>query len=95
MQNKKIIANEHVLLSIPLDMLITAGIEENSVIEIYVDNDKLIIRQAIDLSDFECEGDCDNCPLDEHGCPFEERQVKDTLCPECRAKLIKRGERHD
>ncbi len=74
MQDKKVTANDHVLISIPIDMLVDIGVTENSIIEIYVNDDKIIIRQAIDLTNFICKGNCDDgCPLDEHGCPFEKR----------------------
>ena len=52
MQDKKVTANDHVLISIPIDMLVDIGVTENSIIEIYVNDDKIIIRQAIDLTNF-------------------------------------------
>lgn len=96
MQDKKVTATEMVMISVPLDMLMEAGIEDDSVIEIFTDEDRIIIRKAVDLSDFECDGNCADCPLDDRGCPFDELKEEQCLCPDCRAKLKKRGKkRHD
>lgn len=58
MQDKKVTATEMVMISVPLDMIVEAGIEDDSVIEIFTDEDRIIIRKAVDLSDFECDGNC-------------------------------------
>ena len=96
MQDKKVTAIDMVMISIPTDMIVEAGIEDNSVIEMYVDGDEIVIRKAVDTSDYECDGNCEDCPLDEHGCPFDTLKEEQCLCPDCRAKLKKRGKkRHD
>lgn len=96
MQDKKVTAIDMVLISVPTDMIVEVGIEDNSVIETYVDGDKIVIRKAVDTSDFECDGHCEDCPLDEHGCPFDDLNEEQCLCPDCRAKLKKRGKKkHD
>lgn len=96
MQDKKVTAVDSVLISVPIDMIVEIGLEDNSVIETYVDGDKIIIRKAVDFSNFECDGDCADCPLDDEGCPFDNLSEEQCLCPDCRAKLKKRGKkRHD
>ena len=81
MQDKKVTATEMVMISVPLDMIVEAGIEDDSVIEIFTDEDRIIIRKAVDLSDFECDGNCADCPLDEKGCPFDELKKNSVYVP--------------
>ena len=94
MQNKEVTAMDMVLISIPVDMIVEIGIEDNSVIEIYTDEDKIIIQKAVDTSNYKCDGQCDNCPLNECGCPYNKRT--ENLCSDCRDKIKKRGQvNHD
>lgn len=73
MQNKKV--DEFVLISVPKEALEDAGIVDGSVLQIYVDGNKLVIEKLIDTGEIVCDGDCDNCPVNETEC--------DGNCEEC------------
>lgn len=65
MQDKKL---NYVLLSVPLEALEDAGIRPGSLLEITAEEKKVCIRAVEDLSDFVCDGDCENCPVNELDC---------------------------
>ena len=73
MQNKKV--DEFVLISVPKEALEDASIVDGSVLQIYVDGNKLVIEKLIDTGEIVCDGDCDNCPVNETEC--------DGNCEEC------------
>ena len=73
MQNKKV--DEFVLISVPKEALEDAGIVDGSVLQIYADGNKLVIEKLIDAGEIVCDGDCDNCPVNETEC--------DGNCEEC------------
>lgn len=73
MQNKKV--DEFVLISVPKEALEDAGIVDGSVLQIYVDGNKLVIEKLIDTGEIVCDGDCDNCPVNETECDWN--------CEEC------------
>ena len=73
MQNKKV--DEFVLISVPKEVLEDAGIVDGSVLQIYADGNKLVIEKLIDTGEIVCDGDCDNCPVNETEC--------DGSCEEC------------
>ena len=73
MQNKKV--NEFTLISVPKEALEDAGIVDGSVWQIYADGNKLVIEKLIDTGEIVCDGDCDNCPVNEIEC--------DENCIEC------------
>ena len=66
MQNKKV--DEFVLISVPKEALEDAGIVDGSVLQIYADGNKLVIEKLIDAGEIVCDGDCDNCPVNETEC---------------------------
>lgn len=66
MQNKKV--NEFTLISVPKEALEDAGIVDGSVLQIYADGNKLVIEKLIDTGEIVCDGDCDNCPVNETEC---------------------------
>ncbi len=73
MQNKKV--DKFVLISVPKEALEDAGIVDGSVLQIYADGNKLVIEKLIDTGEIVCDGDCDNCPVNETDC--------DENCIEC------------
>ena len=73
MQNKKV--NEFTLISVPKDVLEDAGIVDGSVLQIYADENRLVIERLTDTGEIVCDGDCDNCPVNETEC--------DGNCEEC------------
>ena len=73
MQNKKV--DEFVLISVPKEVLEDAGIVDGSVLQIYADGNRLVIERLTDTGEVVCDGDCDNCPVNETEC--------DGNCEEC------------
>ena len=73
MQNKKV--DEVVLISVPKEVLEDAGIVDGSVLQIYADGNRLVIERLTDTGEVVCDGDCDNCPVNETEC--------DGNCEEC------------
>ena len=73
MQDKKV--NEFTLISVPKEALEDAGIVDGNVLQIYADGNRLVIEKLIDTSEIVCDGDCDNCPVNETDC--------DENCEEC------------
>ncbi len=65
MQNKRI--SEFILLPVPLEDYLTAGIGENSVLQTYVEGNMIII-QAASQANIVCDGDCEHCPINETDC---------------------------
>lgn len=63
MQDKKM-KTEIVLLAVPAEMLLEAGIFEGDPMQMYVDGNKLVIENLDDVGDIVCEGDCEDCPVD-------------------------------
>ena len=66
MQNKKV--NEFTLISVPKDVFEDAGIVDGSVLQIYADGNRLVIERLTDTGEIVCDGDCDNCPVNETEC---------------------------
>lgn len=73
MQNKKV--DEFVLISVPKEALEDAGIVDGSVLQIYAGGNRLVIERLTDTGEVVCDGDCDNCPVNETEC--------DGNCEEC------------
>ena len=73
MQNKKV--DEFVLISVPKEALEDAGIVDGRVLQIYADGNRLVIERLTDTGEVVCDGDCDNCPVNETEC--------DGNCEEC------------
>ena len=67
MQDKKM-KTEIVLLAVPAEMLLEAGICEVDPIQMYVDGNKLVIENLDDVGDIVCEGACEDCPVDQIDC---------------------------
>ena len=66
MQNKKV--DEFVLISVPKEVLEDAGIVDGSVLQIYADGNRLVIERLTDTGEVVCDGDCENCPVNETEC---------------------------
>lgn len=75
MQNKRM-KHEFVLLAVPAELLLEAGIFEGEAIMMYAAGRKLIIENGED--EFICTGDCENCPAKEVDCDGE--------CEDCPCK---------
>lgn len=73
MQNKKV--DEFVLISVPKEVLEDTGIVDGSVLQIYANGNRLVIERLTDTGEIVCDGDCDNCPVNETEC--------DGNCEEC------------
>lgn len=64
MQNKKL-KHEFVMLAVPADLLLEAGIFEGDSIAVSVESGRLIIENYDEPI---CDGDCENCPLNDEDC---------------------------
>ena len=62
---ERIMKSEMVLLSVPTDMLLEAGIFEGDPMQMYVEGRRLIIENLDDTDDFVCNRDCAECPFNE------------------------------
>ena len=56
-----------ILVSVPLEMFLEAGISTESIIQVSAREGKIII----DTPDYVCDRDCDNCPLNAVPCEFD------------------------
>ena len=59
------------------EMLREAGIRERAVLEMYVEENAIILRSGNDFADFVCDKDCTGCPLSCGGC--ENKETKETM----------------
>ena len=60
----EIAANPHVFISMPIEVLADSGIGPYDAIEIYAEDDKVILKKA-EPWDYTCDGDCESCPFAE------------------------------
>ena len=75
MQNKRM-KHEFVLLAVPAELLLEAGIFEGDALIMYTAGGKLVIENDEDA--FICSGDCEHCPANEADCDGE--------CEDCPCK---------
>lgn len=73
----KIEAHPHVFISVPIEALADAGIGPHDAFEVYAKDDKVIIKKA-DPDDYDCDGDCENCPFAEADAPIVKKQESKT-----------------
>lgn len=67
MQDKKL--KENVLFSVPIELLLEAGIFEGDPFRMYVEEGRLIIENVDeDIKDIVCDGDCEDCPVSQIEC---------------------------
>ena len=65
MQNKEL--NKYLLLPVPLEDCIKAGIHENCVLQTYTENGRIVLS-AVMSEDYVCDGDCESCPIANMDC---------------------------
>lgn len=65
MQDKKV--NKFVLLPVPLEDCVAAGIYEGCILQSYTENGRLIISR-VTKEDFICDNDCESCPIADVDC---------------------------
>lgn len=68
MQDKRL-KQEYVLIAVPEQLLLEAGIFESDAILMYVSEDRLVIEH--DDEEFICDGDCEDCPMSDMDCDGE------------------------
>lgn len=59
---------EFVLVAVPAELLVAAGIFEGDAMQMGVEGNKLIIESCGGDEDFVCNGDCENCPIGNDDC---------------------------
>ncbi len=72
---KRRMKTEMVMLAVPVETLLEAGIFEGDPLQMYVEGRRLIIENLDDIDDFVCGGDCADCPISEIDC--------DSNCENC------------
>ena len=68
---RKTTKTELVMLAVPAEMLLEAGIFEGDPMQMYVEGCRLIIENLDDTDDFVCDGECNDCPFNEIDCDSE------------------------
>lgn len=63
----------NVFITVPIETLVEAGIGPTDVIEIYAEDDKVIIQKVEPevAESFVCDEDCGNCPFQIVDCAHE------------------------
>lgn len=61
MQNKKL---DCILLSVPMELLAEAGIEDGDIIQMYAESGKIVISAQKEPEDYVCDGICEDCPFE-------------------------------
>lgn len=63
----------NVFITVPIETLVEAGIDPTDVIEIYAEDDKVIIQKVKPevTENFVCDTDCVNCPFQIVDCAHE------------------------
>jgi hypothetical protein len=67
MQNKKI-KTEIIMLPVPAELFLEAGMFEGDPLQMYADGHKIVIENIDDPKDIVCDGDCENCPIADMDC---------------------------
>lgn len=65
MNNEKAI---FVMVPIPLEVLEESGINAGDLVQFTAGNGALIMESMVDFHDIVCDGNCDNCPVDQTEC---------------------------
>ena len=69
MQNKKI-KTEIIMLPVPAELFLEAGMFEGDPMQMYADGHKIIIQNIDDancpIADIDCDGDCEDCPCSDN-----------------------------
>ena len=78
-----------ILVSVPLEMFLEAGINTKSVIQISAHDGKIIIDTPDTTADYVCDRDCESCPLNAMPCEFDCEN-----CP-CEANCDGRGDDYE
>lgn len=61
-------ASVFVMVPIPLEVLEDSGIDIGDLVQFAYGNGVVVMEAVTDLSDFVCDGDCENCPVDQIEC---------------------------
>lgn len=67
MQNQKV-REEYMFLAIPMEVIEESGVKDGQVLKFTAEKGKITIQTVDDTSDFVCDGDCENCPINETDC---------------------------
>ena len=76
MQNKKI-KTEIIMLPVPAELFLEAGMFEGDPMQMYADGHKIVIENIDNPKDIVCDGDCENCPIADRiaGCRYPDNRV--------------------
>lgn len=60
-----------VMIPVPYEVLEESGIGIGDLVH-FIAADGIVVMEAVtDLSDFVCDGDCENCPVDQIECNYD------------------------
>ena len=62
---------QFILVSVPLEMFLEAGINTESIIQVSSRAGKIIIDTPDTTGDYVCDRDCESCPLNAVPCEFD------------------------
>ena len=68
---KRTMKTEMVMVAVPAEMLLEAGISEGIPMQMYAEGRRLVIENLDDTDDFVCDGNCEDCPFYEIDCDGE------------------------
>ena len=60
-----------VMIPVPMEVMEESGIDIGDLVH-FIAADGIVVMEAVtDLSDFVCDGDCENCPVDQIECNYD------------------------
>ncbi len=68
MQDKKVEKGKFVFIAIPVEAMEESGISEGDLLQISATQGMILIEAVTDAKDVVCDGDCENCPINEQDC---------------------------
>lgn len=68
MKDHEVKTTPAVLFAIPGDVMEEADIGDGDLVQFTATEGKIVIDRVDDVSDYDCDGDCDSCPVDQTDC---------------------------
>lgn len=68
MQAKKVKNGNFIFFALPVEAMEESGIGEGDLLQISATKGKILIEAVTDVENVVCDGDCENCPINEKDC---------------------------
>ena len=68
MQAKKVKNGNFIFFALPVEAMEASGIGEGDLLQISATKGKILIEAVTDVENVVCDGDCENCPINEKDC---------------------------